>query len=194
VIADRDASEISPVVTLLAGAATAIALAFAGAAVIFLVRRRSVEAALLYARGGVELLLPTAAGAPAGFGLALAATSVLASSGSIDAGTIDRALRNGALGALVALVLAALAATVAFVRQFDSGTRDRPWLGRIPWELPLLIAAGWLLYDLLSGGGLAGQASGAGHPTFRRVPVPAAARRRRGRARRPRAPAGAAAR
>jgi putative ABC transport system permease protein len=176
VIADRNVGEISPVVTLLAGAATAIALAFAGAAGIFLVRRRSAEVALLYARGertstfalrtGVELLLPTALGAAVGFGLALGATGVLAASGSVDAETIDRALRNGALGALAAVVLAAIAATVAFGRQFDSGARAHPWLRRIPWEVPLLVAAGWLLYDLLSGGGLAGQASGAGHPTL----------------------------
>jgi hypothetical protein len=175
-IADRNVSEISPVVTLLAAAATAIALAFAGAAGIFLVRRRSAEAALLYARGertstfalrtGVELLLPIVAGATVGFGLALGATGVLAGSESVDAGTIDRALRNGALGALAALVLAALAATLGYLRQFDSGARTHPWLRRIPWELPLLIAAGWLLYDLLSGGGLAGQATGAGHPTL----------------------------
>jgi hypothetical protein len=32
--------------------------------------------------------------------------------------------------------------------------------------LPLLVAAGWLLYDLLSGGGLRGQSTGAGHPTL----------------------------
>ena len=78
VIADRNVSEISPVVTLLSGAAAAIALAFAGAAGIFLVRRRSAEAALLYRRGertstfalrtGLELLLPLAVGAAAGFG------------------------------------------------------------------------------------------------------------------------------
>ena len=50
-IADRNVSEISPVMTLLSGAATAIALAFAGAAGVFLVRRRAAESALLYARG-----------------------------------------------------------------------------------------------------------------------------------------------
>jgi putative ABC transport system permease protein len=175
-IADRNVSEISPVVTLLAAAASAIALAFAGAAGIFLVRRRSAEVALLYARGervstfalrtGLELLLPIAAGAAAGVGLALGATGLLAASGSVDGATVDRAIRNGALGALAALLLAALAATMAFLRQFDSGARAHPWLRRIPWELPLLVAAAWLLYELLTGGGLAGQASGAGHPTL----------------------------
>ena len=175
-IADRNVSEISPVMTLLSGAATAIALAFAGAAGVFLVRRRAAESALLYARGertstfalrtALELVLPLAVGAAIGFGLALAATGVLAPSGSVDAGTVDAALRNGTVAALAALLLAALAATLAFLRQFDSGTRPHRWLRRIPWELPVLAVAGWLLYDLLSGGGLAGQASGAGHPTL----------------------------
>src|SRR4029077_11956162 len=81
-------------------------------------------------------------------------------------GTVDAALRNGTVAALAALLLAALAATLAFLRQFDSGTRRHRWLARMPWELPVLAVAGWLLYDLLSGGGLAGQASGAGHPTL----------------------------
>ena len=175
-IADRNVSELTPVVTLLSGAAAAIALAFAGAAGIFLVRRRAAETALLYARGektstfalrtGLELLLPLAAGAAAGFGAAIAVTGLLARSGSVDATTVDSALRDAALAAIAALVLATVAATAAFLRQFDSGARAHPWLRRIPWELPVLAAAGWLLYDLLSGGGLAGQASGAGHPTL----------------------------
>ena len=151
-IADRNVSEISPVMTLLSGAATAIALAFAGAAGVFLVRRRAAESALLYARGertstfalrtALELVLPLAVGAAIGFGLALAATGVLAPSGSVDAGTVDAALRNGTVAALAALLLAALAATLAFLRQFDSGTRPHRWLARIPWELPVLAVAG----------------------------------------------------
>ena len=163
-------------VTLLSAAATAIALAFAGAAGIFLVRRRSAEASLLYARGerssvfaartGLELLLPLAVGTALGFGVALAATARLAPSGSLEGGTLDAALRDAALGAVAALTLAVGAATLAFLRQFDTSARAHPWLRRIPWELPLLAAAGWLLYDLLSGGGLAREAGGAGHPTL----------------------------
>jgi len=175
-IADRNVSEISPVVTLLSGAATAIALAFTGAAGFFLVRRRSAEAALLYARGerasifaartGTELFLPLVVGTALGFGLALLATGLLAPSGSIEGGTVRIALRDAAIGAAAALLLAVGAATAAYLRQFDSGVRTHPWLRRLPWELPLLAAAGWLLYDLLSGGGLAGKATGAGHPTL----------------------------
>jgi hypothetical protein len=175
-IADRNVSEISPVVTLLSGAAAAIALAFTGAAGLFLVRRRSAEAALLYARGerasvfaartGAELFLPLAVGTAIGFGLALLATGLLAPSGSVESGTVRLALRDAGIGAAAALLLAVGAATTAYLRQFDSGARAHPWLRRIPWELPLLAVAGWLLYDLLSGGGLAGKETGAGHPTL----------------------------
>ncbi len=175
-IADRNVSEISPVVKLLSGAAAAIALAFATAAGVFLVKRRAAEAALLYARGerpasfaartGLELVLPLLIGAAVGLGLAAAATALLAPAGSVDHGTLESAARNGVLAALAALVLAAMGATVAFVGQFDSGAPRRAWLRKVPWELPLFAVAGWLLYDLHSGGGLAGQSNGAGHPTL----------------------------
>jgi hypothetical protein len=176
-IADRNVSEISPVVTLLSGAATAIALAFACAAGIFLVRRRAAETALLYARGerasvfgartALELLLPLATGAAIGFVAALSATGLLAPSGSVDSATVHSTAGRAILAALAALTLGVGAATASFLRQFDTGTRSRPWLRRIPWEIVPLAIAGWLLYDLLSGGGLAGQANGGpGHPTL----------------------------
>ena len=165
VIANRNASEISPVVKLLSGAAVAIALAFAGAAGVFLVRRRSAEAALHYARGeqisvfgvrtGLELLLPVAVGACCGLGMALALTGVLAPSGSIVGGAVSNALESAAVAAVAALVLAAVTASVVFSQQFDSGPRVHRWIRRIPWELPVLAAAGWLLHEVLSGGGLA---------------------------------------
>jgi putative ABC transport system permease protein len=176
-IANRNASQISAAVTLLAGAGTLIALAVAGAAGVFLVRRRSAEAGLLYARGEsvvafgartcVELLLPTIAGAAAGFALALGLTSFFAPSGSIDSSTLHSALARGALAAAAGLLLAATVASVMFVRQFDSGTRRARWLRFFPWELVLLAVALWLLHDVENGGGLAGRtATAAGHPTL----------------------------
>ena len=177
VIANRNASEISPVVKLLSGAAVAIALAFAGAAGVFLVRRRSVEAALHYARGeqisvfgvrtGLELLLPVAVGACCGLGMALALTGVLAPSGSIVGGAVSNALESAAVAAVAALVLAAVTASVVFSQQFDSGARVHRGIRRIPWELPVLAAGGWLLHEVLSGGGLApSTATGGDHPTL----------------------------
>jgi putative ABC transport system permease protein len=176
-IADQNASQISAAVTLLAGAGTLIALAVAGAAGMFLVRRRSAEASLLFARGEnvaafagrtcLELLLPTLAGAAAGFALALSLTSFFAPSGSIDSSTLHSALARGGLAAAAGLLLAAGVAAAMFVRQFDSGTRRARWLRFFPWELVLLAIALWLLHEVETGGGLAGRTStAAGHPTL----------------------------
>ena len=176
-IADQNASQISAAVTLLAGAGTLIALAVAGAAGVFLVRRRSAEAALLYARGEnvaafgartcLELFLPTLVGAAAGFALALGLTGVFAPSGSVDTATLHSALTRGGLAAAAGLLLAAGAACFMFVRQFDSGTRRARWLRFFPWELVLLAIALWLLHQVETGGGLAGRtATAAGHPTL----------------------------
>ena len=176
-IADRNASQISAAVTLLAGAGTLIALAVAGAAGVFLVRRRSAEAALLYARGEnvaafgartcLELLLPTLVGAAAGFALALGLTGVFAPAGSIDSATLHSALTRGGLAAAAGLLLAAGVASFMFVRQFDSGTRRARWLRFFPWELVLLAISLWLLHEVETGGGLAGRtATAAGHPTL----------------------------
>jgi putative ABC transport system permease protein len=176
-IADRNASEISPVVSLLSGAAVAIALAVAAAAGVFLVRRRAAEAALHYARGesvgvfgtrtGLELLLPVITGAALGFAVALGLTGVFAATGSVDPSTVHAAVRDAALAAAAALALAVIAAAAVYLRQFDSGTRAPRWLRFFPWELVLLAVALWLLHDIRSGGGLAHTTGAtAGHPTL----------------------------
>ena len=176
-IANRNASEISPEVTLLSGAAVAIALAVAGAAGVFLVRRRSAEAALLYARGErssvfatrttLELFLPIAVGAAFGFALALGLTGSFAPSGSVDVGTVGAAARDAALAGLAALALAVAAAAIVFSRLFGSRDLASHRLRWIPWELVLLVIAGWLLHEVLSGNGLArSTAQATGHPTL----------------------------
>ena len=175
-LADRAASEISPGVSLLSVAGTAIALAIAAAAGVFLTRRRGSEAALHFARGeqpltytartALEVLFPALLGAAAGFGIASALTRAFAPSGSIESATVASALARAGFGAAAAVALAAGAAGVLFVRQFDSGGSRLTRLRRLPWELPLLAVALWLLVSVLSGGGLArGAAGAAGHPT-----------------------------
>ena len=176
-IADRNVSEISPVVTLLSGAATAIALAFAGAAGVFLVRRRAAESALLYARGertstfalrtALELArCRSPSGRRSGSGWRSRRPGCSRRPARSTPARLTPRFETARSQHWPRSLLAALAATLAFLRQFDSGTRPHRWLARIPWELPVLAVAGWLLYDLLSGGGLAGQATGAGHPTL----------------------------
>jgi putative ABC transport system permease protein len=176
-LADANADAISPVVSLLSGAGIGITLAVAGAAGVFLVRRRRAEAALLFARGEhvaafaarslVEMLVPTLLGAGAGFAVALGLTGLFAPAGSIDAHTLGAAATHAAMAACVGLVLASAAAGVVFLHLFDTGTLQRRWLRWLPWELPLLALGGWLLHDVLTGGGIARSATGSGgHPTL----------------------------
>jgi putative ABC transport system permease protein len=177
ILADENVSAISPAITLLSDAGIGIALAVAAAAGIFLVRRRRAEAALLFARGeaaatfaartATEALLPTLVGAAAGFGLALGLTGVFAPNGSTDTGTLESALAHAGIAVVVGLALLTLTAASAFLRLFDTGARPLPWLRFLPWELPLLVIAFWLLHRVESGGGLAGSGtSGTHHPTL----------------------------
>ncbi len=115
-LADQNVSAIQPVVTLLADIAAAIALGVAAAAGVFLVRRRSAESSLLYARGEspatftgrtfVEVLLPTLAGGLLGFGLAYGLTSVFTPRGALSSATVW----SGAAHAAVGVAIGALAA------------------------------------------------------------------------------------
>jgi len=176
-IADGNAREISPVVSLLSGAGVLVALGVAAAAGLFLVRRRAGEVALLFARGErvgafaartvVELLVPSVIGAAAGFGVALGVTGLFAPSGSFDSGTVAAAAGHGGIAAAAGLLLAVAVASVAFVRQFDAATRRFRWIRWVPWELPLMAVAVWLLLEVTSGHGVAGSgAVGARHPTL----------------------------
>jgi len=182
-LANANAAAISPVVSLLSGAGVGITLAVAGAAGVFLVRRRRAEAALLFARGEhvatftarslVEMLLPAIAGGAAGFAAALALTQLFAPAGSVDGRTAAAAATHAAIACFAGLVLAAAAAAGVFLHLFDTGTAGRRWVRRLPWELPLLAAAGWLLHDVLTGGGIARSPTGSGgHPTLAVFVVP----------------------
>ena len=177
-LADQNVSAISPAITLLSDAGIAIALAVAASAGIFLVRRRRAEAALLFARGEsmttfgarttTEALLPTLVGGAAGFGLALGLTGVFAPHGSTNQGTLESALAHAGIAVVAGLALLTITAASAFLRLFDTGSRPLPsWLRFLLWEVPLLAIAFWLLYQVHSGGGLAGSGtSGTRHPTL----------------------------
>jgi putative ABC transport system permease protein len=175
-IADANVDAVAPAVTLLSTLGAAIALAVAAAAGAFAVRRRRVEAALRFARGEhvaafsartlLEALLPALAGAGAGFALAVVLTGSFAPSGTIDDATFRSAAWRAAAAGAAALCVLTLAAAVAFVHQYDTGARRRR-LGKLPWELPLLGVAIYLLVDVRTGGGLAKSgSSGAEHPTL----------------------------
>ena len=176
-LADRNVAAVKVPVSLLADAGTAIALAVAAAAGLFLVRRRRGEVALGYARGehvavfasrtAVEALLPAVAGGLVGFGLAYGLTGLFAPAGSTDSATVASGAAHAAIAVAVALALLVGAGSVAFLRLFDTGARSLPWLRWLPWELPLLGVAIYLLLGIRSGHGLGGDAStGAAHPTL----------------------------
>jgi putative ABC transport system permease protein len=177
ILANGNAAAVTVPVSLLSDVGTAIALGVAAAAGTFLVRRRRAEAALAYMRGeppaafagrtAVEVLLPMLAGAAAGFGLAYAFTGIFAPAGSTDPATVGAAAGHAAVAVAAGLALLVGAATVAFLRLFETGARPASWLRFVPWELPLLAVAIYLLWRISSGGGLAGNADeGTAHPTL----------------------------
>ncbi|HEY4346851.1 MAG TPA: hypothetical protein VGM80_04620 [Gaiellaceae bacterium] len=176
-LADRNVAAVRVPVSLLADAGSAIALAVAAAAGAFLVRRRRAEAALAYARGehvaafatrtAVEALGPIVLGGAAGFGLAYELTGVFAPAGSTDATTTGAAAFHASIAVALGLALLVGTASAAYLRLFDTGARTVSWLKWLPWELPLLGLAIYLLVRIHSGGGLSGDAStGSAHPTL----------------------------
>ena len=176
ILADRNAKAVTVAISLLSDLGTAIALGVAAAAGAFAVRRRRVEAALAYARGkhvaayagrtAVEALAPVVVGGLAGFGLAYALTGVFAPDGSTDPGTAWSAAAHASIAVGIALVLLVGTAAFAFLRLYDTGVRKLPWLRYLPWEVPVLAAAIYLLVEIRTGGGMSTDASGATHPTL----------------------------
>src|SRR5262245_40497912 len=164
-IADSDVSSVSPVVRLLSGVGIGIALAVAAAAGVFVVRRRRVEAALAFSRGehvasfsartAVEALLATVVGGVAGFAAAYALTGTFAPNGTLNGTTFGAGAWQSAAAVAAGLALLTLTAAFAFVRLYDTGSRQRRLPRWLIWELPLLAVAIFLLVRLESGGGLA---------------------------------------
>ena len=176
ILADRNASAVTPAVSLLSDVGGAIALAVAAAAGAFLVRRRRAEASLLYARGehvarfggrtAVEGSRADArSAARPGSAWRYALTDVFAPSGSIDPGTVWSGAAHAAVAVAIGLCLLVLAASFAFVHLYDTGARGVRWLRWLPWELPVLAVALFLLFQIRSGGGL-NTSGGSQHPTL----------------------------
>ena len=176
-LANDNISAISPVVTLLSDIGIAIALAVAAVAGAFAVRRRQTEAALMAARGervasfstrtGLEVLLPVAVGALAGFALAIGITRIFAPAGTIDTSTLRSGAARTALVALLAVVLLAVTAGVSFARLLDTSLGSSRYVGYFPWELIAIGVGVYLFLDIQNGGGLAKSgSSGTEHPTL----------------------------
>jgi putative ABC transport system permease protein len=144
----------------LAGELAALILAAAGG--MFLARRRSVEFALLSARGtpsaalgtrtAVEALLPSVAGGVAGVALARALASATGPGGPVDAQAVRSAAVRGALGAVAAAIVVGVFTAVAVRMDApDRQARGRA-AARAPWELILLALAGASAYEIFTRG------------------------------------------
>jgi len=182
-VADRQVGELSTTIGLLSAAALAIAALVAAAAGVFLVRRRSDEVQLLFARGeapwlfalrtAVEALLPGLIGLGVGYGGAVAALTLFAPKGTLDHGTLVAGALHSLAAAAASVGLLALVARLSFPRLPHQTRIGR--LRAIPWELVPLAAAGALVGLLLSGSALAKDSHGNSHPRLVVFLLPAVA-------------------
>jgi putative ABC transport system permease protein len=138
------------------------ALILAGAAGMFLARRRSVEFGLLTARGtspaalglrtAAEALLPALFGAAIGLVLAGALTAATGPGGPVDRAAVSgSAVRVGVAAAVSALVVGLFTAVAVRLDSPDRRVRGRTG-SRPPWELALLGLAAASAYEILTRG------------------------------------------
>jgi putative ABC transport system permease protein len=161
-------------IDLLADAGALVALAVLGAVAAFGLARRRVEMEFLFARGlgpgalgaraVLESLLPVLAGGVLGFGLAYATIVLAGPQGGVDHGALRDAAGTVAIAVAVGLLLVGIVSGALYA------ARTRPTTGThrrrsIPWELPVLVAAGWCLYRLLDTGALSAGSAGVARPS-----------------------------
>jgi len=142
-----------PVVPV-AVAGALLALVLVAAAGSFWADRRATEVRLLAARGvgpvplagkaALELGLPALAGAAVGW-----AAARLLTAGLGPADDLDPSATSAAVAAAVAAFVVGLGAAAAVAGLRARGTAERPlgaaprWPSRVPWEVALLLGAGW---------------------------------------------------
>ena len=161
-------------IDLLSNAGALVALAVIGAVAAFGLARRRVEMEFLFARGVgpvavggralLEAVLPVLAGALVGFGLAFATVELAGPQGAIDHDALRDAAGKVAIAAGAGLVLVGIVSGALYA------ARTRPTTGAhrrrsVPWELPVLVAAGWCLYRLLHTGALSSGSAGVARPS-----------------------------
>lgn len=161
---ERRIAPVEGPVRLVLIAGVLVALAVIGGAGVFAVATRRTETGLLFARGMnpltvavktcLESAIPATLGAAAGFGLAW----LLVSAGGPGGAVGDEARRNAMMFAAVAVpvsvILLGLVAAVSFARYSESASERLTTLARVPWEIALLLAAGYFYNQLQSGGAL----------------------------------------
>jgi putative ABC transport system permease protein len=173
--ADQEVSALRGPADLLSTAGTLVALAVVAAAGAFLVARRRTEAMLLHTRGmspwafagktAVETFLPAAVGTVAGFGIAIGVIAAVGPGGPLDQGAILTAAKAAALRLPIALAVLALVAAIVFLGLSEQARRRAGLLRFVPWEVALLVAAGFCLVQLGNGHALVQEAGGVQRPS-----------------------------
>jgi putative ABC transport system permease protein len=180
-VASTDVASVAPTISLLSAIGLVIAFGLCIAAGLFLVRRRTDEAHVLFVRGeaasvfasrtALEALLPALVGLGAGLGVALVALHALAPAGTVTGETVGAGAVRAAAATAVGIICIAVGAAVAFPRRTGAHERRRH-VTRIPWEVVPLAAAGVLLGLVVAGHGVARDADGASHPRLAVFLVP----------------------
>jgi hypothetical protein len=161
---------------LLTAAGVLVALAVVGAAAAFAVARRRVEATVLFARGAapgeigaraaLEALLPVVVGALAGLGLAVALT-IAVGPGAVARPALVSAAKGVGLVIPSAALLIGLISALVFVLSRERHASRSFLPVSIPWELPVLAASAFFLYELRTEGAFAGVSGAeAARPTL----------------------------
>ena len=139
------------------------ALILAGAAGMFLARRRSVEFGLLSARGvgsltigartAVEALLPALVGGVAGLVAASSLIRALGPGGAVDTVVFGTsAVRVVVAAVLAAVVVGALTAVAVRLDSPDRRARG-PARSKVPWEIAFIALAAASAYEIFTRGG-----------------------------------------
>jgi hypothetical protein len=180
-VASTDVASVTPTISLLSAIGLLIAFGLCVASGLFLVRRRSDEAHVLFVRGeaatvfaartALEALLPALAGLGAGLGIAVLALRALAPTGTVTGQTTWAGAARAGIAAAGGLICIAVGSGAAFPRRTGEHERRRR-VARIPWEVVPLIVAGVLLGLVIGGHGVAHDSTGAGHPQLAVFLVP----------------------
>ena len=161
---ERRLAPVEGPVRLVLVAGLLVALAVVAGAGVFAVATRRTETGMLFARGMnpitvaiktcLEAFAPALIGAAIGYGLALLLVGVGGPEGEVGSEATRSALVFAAIAVPVSILLLGLVASISFARYSESASERLGSFARIPWEIALLLAAGYFYNRLRSGGAL----------------------------------------
>ena len=161
---ERRLAPVEGPVRLVLVAGLLVALAVVAGAGVFAVATRRTETGLLFARGMnpitvavktcLESFAPALVGAGIGYGLAVLLVTVGGPDGEVGSEATRRALTFAGIAVPVSILLLGLVASISFARYSESASERLGAVARIPWEVALLLVAGYFYNRLRSGGAL----------------------------------------